>query len=162
SGGPMLTGKYKGRNIATSDVWRFADDVKAGIMSEEELNIAESGMCRSQGHCAVMGTASSMACMVEALGLSLPENAAIPAVDANRKVLAQLSGKRIVELVWEDIKLSTILTRKSFENAIKVNAAIGGSTNFVVHLLAIAGRIGVPLAIDDFDKLSSDIPLLVN
>jgi len=162
SGGPMLTGKYKGRDIATSDVWRFADEVKAGSMSEEELNMAESGMCRSKGHCAVMGTASSMACMVEALGLSLPENAAIPAVDANRKVLAQLSGKRIVELVKEDVKLSTILKRESFENAIKVNAAIGGSTNFVIHLLAIAGRIGIPLTIDDFDRLSTGIPLLVN
>src|SRR5690606_4845436 len=102
SGGPMLTGKYKGKDIGTSDVWRFADDVKAGVMSEEELNIAESGMCRSRGHCAVMGTASSMACMVEALGLSLPGNAAIPAADANRKVLAQLSGRQIVEMVKED------------------------------------------------------------
>ncbi len=162
SGGPMLTGKYKGKDIATSDVWRFADDVKAGVMSEEELNIAESGMCRSRGHCAVMGTASSMACMVEALGLSLPGNAAIPAADANRKVLAQLSGRQIVEMVREDTKMSDILTRESFENAIKVNAAIGGSTNFVIHLLAIAGRIGIPLNIDDFDKLSTDIPLLVN
>jgi len=131
-------------------------------MSEEELNLAESGMCRSNGHCAVMGTASSMACMVEALGLSLPENAAIPAADANRKVLAQISGMRIVEMVKENLRLSDILTRKSFENAIKVNAAIGGSTNFVIHLLAIAGRIGIDLTIDDFDTLSADIPLLAN
>lgn len=162
SGGPMLTGKFRGRNIGTSDVWRFTDDVRSGIMSEEELNLAESGMCRSNGHCAVMGTASSMACMVEALGLSLPENAAIPAADANRKVLAQLSGMRIVEMVKEDIKLSDILTRKAFENAIIVNAAIGGSTNFVIHLLAIAGRIGIDLSIDDFDPLSATIPLLAN
>jgi dihydroxy-acid dehydratase len=162
SGGPMLTGKFQGRNIGTSDVWRFTDNVRSGIMSEEELNLAESGMCRSNGHCAVMGTASSMACMVEALGLSLPENAAIPAADANRKVLAQLSGVRIVDMVKEDLKLSDILTRKAFENAIKVNAAIGGSTNFVIHLLAIAGRIGIDLKIDDFDPLSATIPLLAN
>ena len=162
SGGAMLTGKFQGRNIGTSDVWRFTDNVRSGIMSEEELNLAESGMCRSNGHCAVMGTASSMACMVEALGLSLPENAAIPAADANRKVLAQLSGVRIVDMVKEDIKLSDILTRKAFENAIKVNAAIGGSTNFVIHLLAIAGRIGIDLKIDDFDPLSATIPLLAN
>src|SRR5687768_11285662 len=162
SGGPMLTGKFRGRNIGTSDVWRFTDDVRSGIMSEEELNLAESGMCRSNGHCAVMGTASSMACMVEALGLSLPENAAIPAADSNRKVLAQMSGVRIVEMVKEDLKLSDILTRKAFENAIKVNAAIGGSTNFVIHLLAIAGRIGIDLSIDDFDPLSATIPLLAN
>ena len=162
SGGPMLTGKYNGRDIGTSDVWRFTDDVKSGLMSEEELNIAEAGLCRSQGHCAVMGTASTMATMVESLGLTLPQNAAIPAADSRRKVLAQLSGKRIVEMVREDQKLSDILTKEAFENAIKVNAAIGGSTNFVIHLLAIAGRIGVPLEIKDFDRLSASIPLLVN
>ncbi|SEK67557.1 IlvD/Edd family dehydratase [Parapedobacter koreensis] len=162
SGGPMLTGKYNGRDIGTSDVWRFSEDVRTGIMSEEELNLAEAGLCRSQGHCAVMGTASSMACMVESLGLTLPGNAAIPAADANRKVLAQLSGRRIVEMVNEDLKLSTVLTRQAFENSIKVNAAIGGSTNFVIHLLAIAGRIGVPLTIDDFDAFSRNIPLVAN
>ncbi len=162
SGGPMLTGKYRGRDIGTTDIWRFTDDVRAGIMSEEELNIAEAGLCRSRGHCAVMGTASSMACMVEALGISLPENAAIPAADANRKVLAQLSGARIVEMVNKGVRISDILTRKAFENAIRVNAAIGGSTNFVIHLLAIAGRIGVPLTIDDFDGLPTKIPLLAN
>lgn len=162
SGGPMLTGKFQGRNIGTSDIWRFSENVRSGIMSEEELNLAESGMCRSNGHCAVMGTASSMACMVEALGLSLPENAAIPAADSNRKVLAQLSGMRIVEMVKENLKLSDILTRNAFENAIRVNAAIGGSTNFVIHLMAIAGRIGVDLSIDDFDPLSATIPLLAN
>ena len=162
SGGPMLTGKYNGRDIGTSDVWRFTDDVKSGIMTEEELNIAEAGLCRSQGHCAVMGTASTMATMVESLGLTLPQNAAIPAADSRRKVLAQLSGKRIVEMVKEDQKLSDILTREAFENAIKVNAAIGGSTNFVIHLLAIAGRIGVPLDLKDFDRLSASVPLLAN
>lgn len=162
SGGPMLTGKFRGKNIGTSDIWRFTDYVRSGLMTEEELNLAEAGMCRSSGHCAVMGTASSMACMVEALGISLPENAAIPAADASRKVLAQLSGVRIVEMVKQNLKLSDILTRKAFENAIKVNAAIGGSTNFVIHLLAIAGRIGVDLDIDDFDKLSATMPLLAN
>lgn len=162
SGGAMLTGKFNGRDIGTSDIWRFTDDLRSGLMTEEELNMAEASMCRSRGHCAVMGTASSMACMVEALGLSLPGNAAIPAADANRKVLAQLSGRRIVEMVREDLKLSDILTRKAFDNAIKVNAAVGGSTNFVIHLLAIAGRIGIELDIDDFDRLSANIPLIVN
>lgn len=162
SGGPMLTGKYRGKNIGTSDIWRFTDSVRSGIMSEEELNLAESGMCRSAGHCAVMGTASSMACMVEALGLSLPENAAIPAADSTRKVLAQLSGLRIVQMVRDNLRLSDILTRKAFENAIRVNAAIGGSTNFVIHLLAIAGRIGVDLTIDDFDRFSQGTPLIAN
>lgn len=162
SGGPMLTGKFRGKNIGTSDIWRFSDHVRSGIMTEEELNLAEAGMCRSRGHCAVMGTASSMACMVEALGISLPENAAIPAADANRKVLAQISGVRIVEMVREKVRLSDILTRKAFENAIIVNAAIGGSTNFVIHLLAIAGRIGVDLTIDDFDRLSAKMPLIAN
>lgn len=162
SGGAMLTGKYQGRDIGTSDIWRFSENVRSGIMSEEELNLAEAGMCRSRGHCAVMGTASSMACMVESLGLSLPENAAIPAADAGRKVLSQLSGRRIVEMVKEDLKPSDILTREAFENSIRVNAAIGGSTNFVIHLLAIAGRVGVPMSIDDFDKFSANIPLIAN
>lgn len=162
SGGPMLTGKYKGKDIGTSDVWRFSEAVRAGSMSQEEMTVAEACMCRSRGHCAVMGTASTMASMVEALGLSLPGNAAIPAADSRRKVLAQMSGLRIVEMVKENLRLSDILTRKAFENAIKVNAAIGGSTNFVLHLLAIAGRIGVDLKIDDIDVYSRDIPLLAN
>lgn len=162
SGGPMLTGKYRGRNIGTSDIWRFADHLRSGIITEEELNLAEAGLCRSVGHCAVMGTASSMACMVEALGLSLPGNAAIPAADSMRKVLAQISGVRIVEMIKENVRLSDILVKKAFENAIKVNAAIGGSTNFVIHLMAIAGRIGVDLSIDDFDTLSEKIPLIAN
>ena len=162
SGGPMLTGKYQGRDISTSDVWRFNDAVRAGEMSEEELTVAEACMCRSRGHCAVMGTASTMACMVESLGLSLPHNAAIPAADSRRKVLAQLSGSRIVEMVKEDLKLSDILTRKAFENAIVVNAGIGGSTNFIIHLLALAGRIGVDLSLEDFDHLSANIPLVAN
>jgi len=162
SGGPMLTGNYHGKSIGTSDVWRYHDEVRLGNVSNEELVSIESAMCRSQGHCAVMGTASTMACMVESLGLSLPGNAAIPAADSRRKVLAQLSGLRIVEMVKEDLKLSDILTRKAFENAIKVNAAIGGSTNFVIHLLAIAGRIGVELELNDFNHLSDNIPLIAN
>ncbi|MFZ6011788.1 MAG: IlvD/Edd family dehydratase [Bacteroidota bacterium] len=155
SGGPMLTGKFQGHDIGTSDVWRFNDAVRSGTMLQDQLIMAEAAMCRSRGHCAVMGTASTMAVMVESLGLSLPHNAAIPAVDARRKVLAQLSGSRIVEMVKENILLSDILTREAFENAIIVNAAIGGSTNFIIHLLAIAGRIGV-------DKLSRNVPLIAN
>lgn len=162
SGGAMLTGRYRGKSIATSDAWNYFDDWKEGRITEQELRNIEGSMCRSCGHCASMGTASSMASMVESLGLSLPGNAAIPAADARRKTFAQLSGKRIVEMVREDLKLSDVLTREAFENAIMVNAAIGGSTNFVVHLLAIAGRVGVPLALEDFDRLSAQIPLIVN
>jgi L-arabonate dehydrase len=133
-----------------------------GEINQQQFVEAEGCMARTQGHCAVMGTASTMATMVEALGLSLPNNAAIPAADVRRKVISQLSGRRIVEMVKEDLKISKILTREAFENAIMVNAAIGGSTNFVIHLLAIAGRIGVDLTIDDFDKFSQHIPLLAN
>ncbi|HEX2534119.1 MAG TPA: IlvD/Edd family dehydratase [Chitinophagaceae bacterium] len=162
SGGAMLTGRHRGRSISTSDVWRFSEEVRSGKMTDEEMMLAEAGMCRSDGHCAVMGTASTMACMVEALGLSLPHNAAIPAPDAARKVLAHHSGMEIVRMVERNLRLSDILTRPAFENAIRVNAAVGGSTNFVLHLLAIAGRIGVDLTLEDFDRFSADIPLLVN
>src|SRR5688572_27634371 len=162
SGGPMLTGKFQGKDIGTSDVWRFNDAVRSGGMLQEELLLAEASMCRSRGHCAVMGTASTMAAMVESLGISLPQNAAIPAADARRKVLAQLSGSRIVQMVRDDLKLSQILTRKAFENAIIVNAAIGGSTNFIIHLLAIAGRIGIDLSLEDFASLSNNVPLVAN
>ena len=162
SGGPMLTGKFKGKNVATSDLWRWSEQNRLGEMSDEEFRLAEGCMARSRGHCAVMGTASTMACMVESLGLSLPSNAAIPAADSRRKVISQLSGRRIVDMVKEDLTMSKILTRKAFENAIVLNAAIGGSTNFVVHLLAIAGRIGVDLSLEDFDKIGSHIPLMAN
>lgn len=162
SGGPMLKGHWKGTDIGTSDVWRFDAAYKLGQMTNEDLVDAEACFARTPGHCGVMGTASTMAVMVEALGLSLPNNASIPAVDARRKVLSQLSGRRIVEMVKEDLTLSKILTREAFENAIMVNAAVGGSTNFVIHLLAIAGRIGIDLNIDDFDKYSQRIPLLAN
>ncbi|WP_025763183.1 IlvD/Edd family dehydratase [Dyadobacter tibetensis] len=162
SGGPMLTGKYRGKNIGTSDVWRFSEMHRKEEITQEELSNAEACMCRSNGHCAVMGTASTMACMVESLGLTLPENAAIPAADSRRKVIAHLSGRRIVQMVKEDLRMSDILTREAFENAIMLNAAIGGSTNFVIHLLAIAGRIGVELTLDDFNALCEKIPLLLN
>jgi dihydroxy-acid dehydratase len=162
SGGPMLTGRFEGRDISTSDVWRFNDAVRSGAMTQEQLTVAEACMCRSRGHCAVMGTASTMACMVESLGLSLPSNAAIPAADSRRKVLAQYSGARITEMVRENLRLSDILTREAFENAIRVNAAIGGSTNFVIHLLAIAGRMGVELDLEDIHHNSAGIPLLAN
>jgi len=162
SGGPMLKGHWKGKNIGTSDVWRFDVAHKLGQITDKEFIEAEACMARTPGHCAVMGTASTMAVMVEALGLSLPNNASIPAADARRKVLSHLSGRRIVEMVKDDLTLSKILTRKAFENAIMINAAIGGSTNFVIHLLAIAGRIGVDLTIDDFDRYSQNVPLLAN
>jgi dihydroxy-acid dehydratase len=162
SGGPMLTGRHRGQAIGTSDVWRLHDAVRSEKVTQEELLTMEGSMCRSSGHCAVMGTASTMACMVESLGLSLPGNAAIPAADARRKVLAQLSGLRIVEMVKEDLKLSDVLTRNAFENSIITNAAVGGSTNFIIHLLAIAGRIGVELSLDDFNNLTAGIPLLAN
>lgn len=162
SGGPMMKGKFKGKDIGTSDVWRFAEAYKLGELTQKEFVEAEACMARTPGHCAVMGTASTMATMVEALGLSLPQNAAIPAADVRRKVLAQNSGRRIVEMVNEDQKISKVLTRQAFENAIRVNAATGGSTNFVIHLLAIAGRIGVELDLNDFDQFSRQIPLLAN
>jgi dihydroxy-acid dehydratase len=162
SGGPMLTGRHNGTGIGISDLWRYVSDLKEEKITNEELRNIEASMCRSRGHCSVMGTASTMACMVESLGLSLPHNAAIPAADSRRKVLAQLSGLRIVEMVKENLRLSDILTKEAFENAIIANAAIGGSSNFVIHLLAIAGRIGVDLSLDDMDRCSSNIPLLAN
>jgi len=162
SGGAMLTGKYRGKDIGTSDVWRCAAEVSAGRMEQDDFREMEGAMCRSRGHCAVMGTASTMAGMIESLGITLPQNAAIPAPDARRKVLAQMSGRRIVEMIREDLKPSDFLTRELFENAIKINAAIGGSTNFMIHLMAIAGRLGIDLTLRDFDKLARDIPLLAN
>jgi dihydroxy-acid dehydratase len=162
SGGPMLTGKYRGKDISTSDVWRFSDAHRTGSMTQEDLSEAEAGLCRSDGHCAVMGTASTMACMAEALGMTLPGNAAIPAPDSGRKIMAQLAGRNIVQQVKDDIRPSKILTKSAFENAIKINAAIGGSTNFAIHLLAIAGRVGIDLQLNDIDRCSTGIPLLAN
>jgi L-arabonate dehydrase len=163
SGGPMLRGTFRGENIGSgTDLWRFSEDVKAGRMSAADFSAVESGMNRSAGSCNTMGTASTMASLVEALGVGLPGNAAIPAVDSRRSVLAHLAGRRIVALVHEDIRLSRILTREAFENAIRVNAAIGGSTNAIIHLIAIAGRLGVPLTVDDWDRLGRDVPTVLD
>ena len=163
SGGPMLSGRFRGAAIGSgTDVWRFSEDVKAGRMSLSDFMEAESCMNRSAGHCMTMGTASTMANMVEALGMGLPGNAAIPAVDSRRYVLAHLAGRRIVEMVREELRMSKILTPEAFENAIRVNGAIGGSTNAVIHLLALAGRIGVSLSLDDWDRLGRDVPTIVD
>ncbi len=162
SSGPMLNGKFKGKDIGSgTDVWKFSEEVRAGEMTLQDFMKAESGMSRSAGVCMTMGTASTMASLVEAMGMSLPTNAALPAVDARRMALAHLTGKRIVEMVDEDLKPSDILTKEAFENAILANAAVGGSTNAVVHLLALAGRVGVDLTLKDFE-IGSEIPLLVN
>lgn len=163
SSGPMLNGKYRGQDIGSgTDVWKFSEAVRSGKMKMKDFLEAESGMSRSRGTCMTMGTASTMASLVEALGMSLPYNAALPAVDARRQKLAHLTGHTIVDMIYEDLKPSDILTKEAFENAIVVNAAIGGSTNAIVHLLAIAGRVGVELSLDDFDRCGRDIPLLVN
>ncbi|MFO1308799.1 MAG: IlvD/Edd family dehydratase [Burkholderiales bacterium] len=163
SGGPMLNGKFRGRDIGSGTmVWQVTEKLKTGEFTEEDMIEVEACQSRSAGHCMTMGTASTMASMVEALGMGLPTNAAIPAVDSRRKVLCRLVGRRIVEMVREDLRISKILTRQAFENAIMVNGAIGGSTNAVVHLLAIAGRLGVKLALDDWDRLGREIPCLVN
>jgi L-arabonate dehydrase len=163
SGGPMLSGKFRGHDLGSgTGVWQMTDQVRSGEMTVEEFCAAESCMHRSKGHCMTMGTASTMASMVEALGMSLPGNAAIPAVDARRNTLAQMAGRRIVQMVRDDLRMSRILTREAFENAIRANAAIGGSTNAVIHLIALAGRVGVPLCLDDFDHLGSSLPCLVD
>ncbi len=162
-GGPMLNGRYKGQTIGSgTHVWKFDEDMKTGKMTQEDCEFAESCMSRSIGHCMTMGTASTMAVMVESLGLTLSGASAIPAADSRKKVMAQLSGRRIVEMVKEDLTIDKVLTREAFENAIMTNSAVGGSTNFVIHLMAIAGRIGVDLTIDDFDKIGSQVPLLLN
>jgi L-arabonate dehydrase len=163
TGGPMLNGKWRGEDIGSGTaVWRLSEEMRAGRLSIDEFFEAEAGQSRSNGHCMTMGTASTMASMTEALGMAPTGNAAIPAVDSRRYALAQLAGRRIVEMVDEDLRMSKILTREAFENAIRTNAVIGGSTNAVIHLLALAARIGVPLQLDDFDRLGHDLPLLVN
>jgi dihydroxy-acid dehydratase len=163
SGGPMLNGVYRGERIGSgTHVWKFDAMVKAGEITLDDFLGAEACNARSPGHCMTMGTASTMASMVEALGIGLPTNAAIPAVDSRRKTLAQIAGRRIVEMVESDLNMSKILTRQAFENAIRVNAAIGGSTNAVIHLMAIAGRMGIDLSLEDWDSLGRDIPCLVN
>lgn len=163
SGGPMLNGRYKGTVLGSgTHTWKFSEDMRSGKISAEEFMAAEGGMNRSAGHCMTMGTASSMACMVEALGVALPTNAAWPAVDTHRNLLARMTGRRIVAMAHEDQKLSHVLTKEAFENAIVVNGAIGGSTNAVVHLLAIAGRVGVDLTLNDWDRCGSRVPTIVD
>ncbi|HVR67763.1 MAG TPA: IlvD/Edd family dehydratase [Verrucomicrobiae bacterium] len=163
SGGPMLNGNFRGQPIGSgTHVWKFYADVKAGTMPLADFMAAEQGQSRSAGSCMTMGTASTMASMVEALGIGMPDNAAIPAVDSRRNVLAHLAGRRIVELVREDVRMSHILTRQAFENAIRVNGAIGGSTNAVIHLIAIAGRLGIELTLEDWDRLGRDVPTIVD
>jgi len=163
SGGPMLNGKFRGRDVGSgSMLWELGDKLKTGEMTEADARASESCMSRSTGTCMTMGTASTMASLCEAMGVALPDNGAIPAVDSRRARLAHLSGRRIVGLVKDDARLSKILTRAAFENGIITNAAIGGSTNAVVHLIAIAGRLGVPLTLDDWDRLGRDVPCLVN
>ncbi|MEP7206059.1 MAG: L-arabinonate dehydratase [Casimicrobiaceae bacterium] len=163
SGGPMLNGKFRGTDIGSgTHVWKFTEMLKTGEMTMNDVIDAEACMSRSAGHCMTMGTASTMASMVEALGMGLPTNAAIPAVDSRRRVLARMVGRRIVAMVKEDLRMSKILTKQAFENAIMVNGAIGGSTNAVVHLKAIAGRIGVDLDLDDWDRLGREVPCLVD
>lgn len=163
SGGPMLNGKHRGEDIGSgTHVWKFDAEVKAGTMSMAEFHDAEGCMSRSAGHCMTMGTASTMACIAEALGMTLPGNAAIPAVDARRNLLAHMSGRRIVEMVREDLRMSEVVTRASFENAVRAVAAIGGSSNAVVHLLALAGRMEIPFTLDDWHAIGRNVPTLVD
>ena len=163
SGGPMLSGAYRGRKIGSgTDLWKYSEDLKAGRITPGDFRELEMGMNRSAGSCNVMGTASTMASLGEALGIALPDNSTLLAVDSRRAILAHIAGRRIVELVLEGISIAKILTREAFENAIRINAAIGGSTNAVIHLIAIAGRLGVPLSLDDWDRLGRDVPTLLN
>ncbi|MBO6718895.1 MAG: dihydroxy-acid dehydratase [Rhizobiaceae bacterium] len=163
TGGPMLNGYFRGERVGSgTHLWKFSEAVKAGTMKADEFLEAEASMSRSPGSCNTMGTASSMASMAEALGMALSGNAAIPAVDSRRRVMAQLSGRRIVQMVKDDLKPSDIMTREAFENAIRTNGAIGGSTNAVVHLLAIAGRVGIDLSLDDWDRCGRDVATIVN
>jgi len=163
SGGPMLNGRFRGEQIGSgTHVWKFDAMVRAGEMPVQAFMDAEACMSRSVGHCMTMGTASTMASMVESLGIGLPTNAAIPAADSRRNVLAHMAGRRIVELVENDVKMSDIITREAFENAMRTNGAIGGSTNAVIHLLALAGRLGIELSLDDWDRLGRDVPCIVN
>ena len=163
SGGPMLSGNFKGKPIGSAtDLWKFDEDIRIGQMSKEDYYMAEACMNRSSGHCMTMGTASTLANMVEALGMGLPNNAAIPATDARRYALAQEAGRRIVDMVKQDVRMSRILTRDAFENAVKVNGAVGGSTNAVIHLIALAKRMEVEFALDDWDRWGKDIPTIVD
>ncbi len=163
TGGPMLNGYYKNERVGSgTHLWKFSEAVKAGEMTAAEFADAEASMSRSPGSCNTMGTASTMASMAEALGMALSGNAAIPAVDSRRRVMAQLTGRRIVQMVKDDLKPSDVLKKEAFENAIRTNAAIGGSTNAVIHLLAIAGRVGIDLTLEDWDRCGRDVPTIVN
>ncbi|MPQ93210.1 L-arabinonate dehydratase [Thioclava sp. JE_KL1] len=163
TGGPMLNGYFRGERVGSgTHLWKFSEAVKAGEMTQDEFLEAEASMSRSSGTCNTMGTASTMASMAEALGMALSGNAAIPAVDSRRRVMAQLSGRRIVQMVKDDLKPSDIMTKQAFENAIRTNGAIGGSTNAVVHLLALAGRVGVDVTLDDWDRCGRDVKTIVN
>ncbi|MDE3121379.1 MAG: dihydroxy-acid dehydratase [Paracoccaceae bacterium] len=163
SGGPMLNGYFRGERVGSgTHLWKFSEAVKAGEMTQEEFLEAEQSMSRSSGSCNTMGTASTMASMAEALGMALSGNAAIPAVDSRRRTMAQMTGRRIVQMVREDLKPSDIMTKQAFENAIRTNGAIGGSTNAVIHILAIAGRVGVDLTLDDWDRCGRDVATIVN
>ncbi len=163
SGGPMLNGWFRGERVGSGTaLWRMSEDIKAGKMGRADFLEAEQSMSRSPGSCNTMGTASTMASIAEALGMALSGNAAIPAVDSRRRVMAHLTGRRIVDMVKDDLKPSDILTRKAFENAIRATGAIGGSTNAVIHLLAIAGRVGVELTLDDWDRCGRDVPTIVD
>lgn len=163
TGGPMLNGRWRGRKLGSgTDVWKLSEQVRGGQLSLKDFMDAEAGNSRSTGHCNTMGTASSMACVAEALGMSLPGSAAIPAADSRRNTLAHLAGRRAVEMVRDDLRPSQVLTKGAFENAIAALAAVGGSTNAVVHLLALARRVGVSLSLDDFDRVGRQVPLLAN
>jgi dihydroxyacid dehydratase/phosphogluconate dehydratase len=160
--GPQLTGRCGGRTTSPTDVWRTSEASRGGHRSADALFALEGCGARSSGHCNAMGTASTMACLVEAMGLQLPGGASLPAPDSRRLALAQSSGKQIVRMVEEGLQPSRILTREAFENAIRALAALGGSSNAVIHLLALAGRVGVPLTLDDFEKIGREVPTLVN
>jgi len=163
TGGPMLNGWFKGERVGSGTaLWQMSEDIKAGKMTQEDFLAAEQAMSRSSGTCNTMGTASTMASMAEALGMALSGNAAIPGVDSRRRVMAQMTGRRIVQMVKDDLKPSDIMTKEAFENAIRCNGAIGGSTNAVIHLLALAGRVGVDLTLDDWDRCGRDVPTIVN
>ena len=162
-GGPMKTGTFQGRPLGCgTDVWRLSEEVRAGTLSEEQFLRSESSMISSKGHCNTMGTASTMALIAEALGMTIPGSAGTPAVDARLLENSFETGRIIVNLINEGRRPSTLITKGSFQNAIVALAAIGGSTNAVVHLLAIAGRLGINLVLDDFDEIGSAVPLLVN
>ncbi|MDG1117746.1 MAG: L-arabinonate dehydratase [Flavimaricola sp.] len=163
TGGPMLNGYFRNERVGSgTHLWKFSEAVKAGEMTADEFVEAEASMSRSPGSCNTMGTASTMASMAEALGMALSGNAAIPAVDSRRRVMAHMTGRRIVQMVKDDLKPSDVMTKQAFENAIRTNGAIGGSTNAVIHLLAVAGRVGIDLTLDDWDRCGRDVPTIVN